>query len=58
MIRLVFLLRRKQGMSLEDFQDEIEDLANSGKIPATRTGDSWKFERAQIDHWAASGRVK
>jgi len=37
---------------------EIEELANSGKIPGTRTGDSWKFERSKIDNWAASGRIK
>jgi len=43
---------------LEIDLNEIEDLAVSGKIPGTRSGDSWKFERAQIDHWAASGRVK
>ena len=36
---------------------EIEDLANSGKIPATRNGDKWKFERVKIDQWAATGRV-
>ena len=43
---------------LEIDMNEIEDLAVSGKIPGTRSGDSWKFERAQIDHWAASGRIK
>jgi len=43
---------------LEIDLNEIEDLAVSGKIPGTRSGDSWKFERAQIDHWAASGRIK
>jgi len=43
---------------LEIDMNEIEDLAISGKIPGTRSGDVWKFERAQIDHWAASGRVK
>lgn len=43
---------------LEIDMNEIENLAVSGKIPGTRSGDSWKFERAQIDHWAASGRVK
>jgi excisionase family DNA binding protein len=37
---------------------EIEELANSGKIPAMRSGNNWKFERGQIDNWAASGKVK
>ena len=43
---------------LEIDMNEIEDLAVSGKIPGTRSGESWKFERAQIDYWAASGRIK
>ncbi len=37
---------------------EIEELANSGQIPATRSGSSWKFERNKIDNWAASGELK
>jgi excisionase family DNA binding protein len=36
---------------------EIEQLANSGKIPAIREGHGWKFDRGQIDHWAATGKV-
>ena len=43
---------------LEIEMDEIVELANSGKIPAMKAGDSWKFERAKIDVWAASGKVK
>jgi excisionase family DNA binding protein len=36
----------------------IVELATTGKIPAVRDGDSWKFERAQIEQWASSGRIK
>jgi excisionase family DNA binding protein len=36
----------------------IVELATTGKIPAIREGDHWKFERAQIELWAASGKVK
>ena len=43
---------------LEIDLSEIEKLANSGKIPGTRSGDNWKFERSKIDNWAASGRIK
>jgi excisionase family DNA binding protein len=43
---------------LEIDMNEIETLANSGKIPGRKTGNNWKFERSQIDHWAASGRIK
>ena len=35
----------------------IMELANSGKIPAARNGNSWRFERIKIDAWAASERV-
>jgi len=38
--------------------NEIEELATTGKIPGTRAGDSWKFERSQIDNWAALTKVK
>jgi excisionase family DNA binding protein len=36
----------------------IIELATTGKIPAIREGDHWKFERAQIELWATSGRIK
>ena len=36
----------------------VRDLADSGKIPATKAGETWKFERSKIDVWAASGKVK
>ncbi len=36
----------------------ILELATTGKIPALKEGDSWKFERAQIDQWASSGKVR
>lgn len=37
---------------------EIESLANSGKIPARKAGDRWKFERDKIDTWAATGKIE
>jgi excisionase family DNA binding protein len=36
----------------------ILELAITGKIPATKDGDNWKFERAQIEQWASSGKVR
>lgn len=42
---------------LEIDLQEIEALANAGKIPATKQGKAWKFDRGQIDQWASSGRV-
>ncbi|MBF0503712.1 MAG: polymer-forming cytoskeletal protein [Candidatus Omnitrophica bacterium] len=52
-------------LSIDDLAQYLEidipaiiELATTGKIPAIREGENWKFERAQIDVWAASGRVK
>ena len=52
-------------LSIDDLAQYLEieipaivELATTGKIPAVKEGDSWKFERAQIDQWAASGRVR
>lgn len=36
----------------------IKDLADSGKIPASKAGDSWTFDRKKIDAWATSGKIK
>ena len=35
----------------------IMELANSGKIPAIKKGNTWQFERAKIDEWATAGKV-
>jgi len=43
---------------LEIDSPSLLELANSGKIPAIKNGESWKFERNRIDNWAASGRIK
>ncbi len=43
---------------LEIDSPSILELADNGKIPAVRQGDSWAFERGQIDHWASTERVK
>jgi len=52
-------------LSIDDLAQYLEieipailELATTGKIPAIKDGDNWKFERTQIDLWASSGRVK
>ncbi|MDO8303657.1 MAG: polymer-forming cytoskeletal protein [Sedimentisphaerales bacterium] len=42
---------------LEIDTQEIESLASSGKVPAIKQGNAWKFDREQIDEWAASAKV-
>ena len=43
---------------LEIETKEIEGLVSSGKMPALKHGNAWKFDREQIDEWAASAKVE
>ncbi len=43
---------------LEMDMDSIVDWADSGKVPAFKDGDEWRFERSKIDEWIASGAIK
>jgi excisionase family DNA binding protein len=43
---------------LEIEEGVIWELVRSNKIPFVQEGDTYKFERAQIDHWAATGAMK
>ncbi len=43
---------------LEIETSSILELAKSGKIPAARNGDNWRFERSRVDEWIASEKVK
>jgi excisionase family DNA binding protein len=43
---------------LEIEEKVIWELVNSDKIPFIKEGDVFRFERAQIDHWAATGAMK
>jgi len=43
---------------LEIDPSSILELAKSGKIPATRNGENWRFERARIDEWALAEKIK
>jgi len=36
----------------------ITEWVNSGKLPGTREGNEWKFDRAKVDEWVASGKIK
>ena len=43
---------------LEIDQNLVHEWANSGKLPGTRDGNSWKFERSRIEEWVAQGKIK
>ena len=36
----------------------VYEWANSGRLPGTKDGDAWRFERAKIDEWIAQGKIK
>lgn len=36
----------------------ILEWANSGKVPAFKEGDQWRFDRKKIDEWIALGKIK
>jgi len=52
-----FLNSEELAKYLEVELSSIMEWANSGKIPANKENDSWKFERKAIDSWVASGKI-
>jgi excisionase family DNA binding protein len=53
-----FLSAEELARYLEVDLNSIMEWANSGKMPAQKQGDSWRFERRAIDTWVASGKVE
>jgi excisionase family DNA binding protein len=52
-----FLNSEELARYLEVEVNSIMEWANSGKVPATKQGNDWKFERKAIDSWVASGKI-
>ncbi|MCK9433068.1 MAG: polymer-forming cytoskeletal protein [Candidatus Omnitrophica bacterium] len=52
-----FLNSEQLAKYLEVELNMITEWANSGKIPATKENDDWKFERKAVDSWVASGKI-
>lgn len=52
-----FLNTEELARYLEVDLNSILEWANSGKIPAMKEGESWRFERRAIDTWIASGKT-
>lgn len=42
---------------LEVDLNSIMEWANSGKVPGTKEGSDWRFERKAIDSWVAAGKI-
>ena len=43
---------------LEIDMNMVHEWANSGKLPGTRDGNLWRFDRSRIDEWIAQGKIK
>jgi len=36
----------------------IDEWVSSGKLPASKDGNSWRFDRTRVDEWIAEGKIK
>ncbi len=52
-----FLNTEELARYLEVDLNSIQDWASTGRIPALKEGNGWRFERKSIDSWIASGKV-
>lgn len=52
-----FLNVEELARYLEVDLNSIMEWTNSGKVPALKEGNEWKFERKAIDSWVASGKI-
>ncbi|MDD5108708.1 MAG: polymer-forming cytoskeletal protein [Candidatus Omnitrophica bacterium] len=52
-----FLNPEELAKYLEVELSSIIEWANSGKVPANKEDNDWKFERRAIDSWVASGKI-
>lgn len=52
-----FLNSEELARYLEVDMSSIMEWANSGKLPANKEGNNWKFERKAVDQWVASGKI-
>ncbi len=53
-----FLNSEELARYLEVDLNSVMEWANSGKLPANKEGNNWKFERKAIDQWVASGKIE
>ncbi|MDD5115721.1 MAG: polymer-forming cytoskeletal protein [Candidatus Omnitrophica bacterium] len=52
-----FLNPEQLAKYLEVELNSIIEWANSGKVPGSKEGNDWKFERKAIDNWVAEGKI-
>lgn len=52
-----FLNADELARYLEVDLNSIMEWANSGKMPALKEGNEWRFERKAVDSWVSSGKI-
>jgi excisionase family DNA binding protein len=52
-----FLNAEQLAHYLEVDLNSVLEWANTGKMPAVKEGDNWRFERKTIDGWVAAGKI-
>lgn len=53
-----FMNSEELARYLEVDFNSIMEWATSGKVPGSREGNDWKFERKAIDSWIAEGKIE
>ena len=53
-----FLNAEELAKYLEVDLNSIMEWANSGKMPGSREGEAWKFDRKAIDTWVSSEKIE
>lgn len=43
---------------LEVELSSVLEWASSGKIPAFKEGNNWRFDRVKVDEWVAAGKIR
>lgn len=56
--RLGVMTTEELAKYLEVDMAMVSEWVNTGKLPGIKEGDSWRFERAKIDEWVASGKIR
>jgi len=52
-----FMNAEELSRYLEVELKSVLEWASSGKLPGTKDGEAWKFERKAVDAWVAAGEV-
>ena len=55
--RKIFLTADEVAHYLSVESGLISEWAENGKLPASREGKNWRFDKQRVDEWIANGRI-